>query len=90
MDDGYKAEKVFAEELKYIKSDNIKKYVLECFDKLTPDYFYMDKKGNEVSEADAFAYFVIFHDEAGNPIKEAYGVISDKKEPSDEETPPEE
>ena len=58
--------------------------------KLTPDYFYMDKKGNEVSEADAFAYFVIFHDEAGNPIKEAYGVISDKKEPSDEETPPEE
>ena len=34
------AELVFKEELAYIESDSIKKFVLDCFDKLTPDYFW--------------------------------------------------
>ena len=34
------AELVFEEELAYIESDNIKEFVLDCFDKLTPNYFW--------------------------------------------------
>jgi hypothetical protein len=34
------AELVFKEELAYIKSDNIRQFVLDCFDELTPDYFW--------------------------------------------------
>lgn len=34
------AESVFKEELAYIESDSIKQFVLDCFDKLTPDYFW--------------------------------------------------
>lgn len=33
-------EEVFAEELKYIKSDSIRKFVIDCFDELAPDYFW--------------------------------------------------
>ncbi len=40
MHNGLKAEVVFADELKYIKSENVKEYVLKCFEKLTPDYFW--------------------------------------------------
>jgi hypothetical protein len=41
MNNGLKAEIVFKEELEYIKSENIKEYVLKCFEKLTPDYFWV-------------------------------------------------
>ena len=34
------AELIFEEELAYIESDTIKQFVLDCFDKLTPDYFW--------------------------------------------------
>jgi hypothetical protein len=34
------AELVFEEELAYIESDTIKQFVLDCFDKLTPNYFW--------------------------------------------------
>ena len=34
------AELVFKEELVYIESDDIKQFVLDCFDKLAPDYFW--------------------------------------------------
>ncbi len=40
MNNGLKAEVVFKDEIKYIKSDNVRKYLLECFKKLTPDYFW--------------------------------------------------
>jgi hypothetical protein len=40
MDNRKKAELVFEEELAFIKNILIKEFVLECFDKLTPDYFW--------------------------------------------------
>jgi len=40
MNNGYKAKVVFADELKYIKSQKIKDYVVACFHKLTPEYFW--------------------------------------------------
>lgn len=40
MNNGYKAEIVFQDEFKYIKSQKIKDYVVACFHKLTPDYFW--------------------------------------------------
>lgn len=35
-----KAEVVFADELSYIESDEIRKFVLDVFDRFTPDYFW--------------------------------------------------
>lgn len=40
MDNQQIAEKVFEEELNEISEPNIKRFVLECFSKLTPDYFW--------------------------------------------------
>ena len=37
-----KAEKVFKEELALIKSEHIKKFVIDCFDNLTPNYFWYE------------------------------------------------
>ena len=34
------AELIFKEELVYIKSDDTKQFVLDCFEELTPDYFW--------------------------------------------------
>lgn len=40
MNNREKAILVFGEELGYIKSESILEFVLECFNKLTPDYFW--------------------------------------------------
>ena len=40
MDNRELAGLVFKEELEYIKSDRIRRLVLDCFDELTPDYFW--------------------------------------------------
>ena len=40
MNNREKAELVFAEELNEIKEPNVKRFVLKCFEELTPDYFW--------------------------------------------------
>lgn len=40
MSNSEKAEIVFVEELKYIKSEAVRSFTLKCFNELTPDYFW--------------------------------------------------